>query len=247
MGPHTLLVELYCRISLLLSLSKDKYIYLNISHHIILIKPNIYFKTNQILKWSKYYDGSSYHCVCGLFLLQRSQEDLQTLVDAHKCIASLCHSKTKALQYIAGEVASTDKTVSLVLLLNDLTFFYFSFKVNLVHGGNVLDSGDLEVVESVAKTFLCRLSPLWGSGAKILSNFISNPDQFGNQTTLNISCNKFFLFLHFWTIYITTTLKWSCISDSKLQTTNSEESKHYKHWGSFYLSILSLVCVSIMY
>lgn len=101
-------------------------------------------------------------------------------MDAHKCIASLCHSKTKALQYIAGEVTLTDKTLSLILLLNNLTFFYFFFKVNLVHGGHVLDSADLEVVESVAKTFLGRRSPLWGNEAKIISNFISNPDHFGN-------------------------------------------------------------------
>lgn len=89
----------------------------------------------------------------------------------------------KALQYIAGEAAITDKTVSVLLLLNALTLFCFLFKVNLVHGSHVLDSADLEEVESVAKTFFSRLPPLWGSGAKILSNIISNPGHFGNQTT----------------------------------------------------------------
>lgn len=113
------------------------------------------------------------------------------MVDAHNCIASLCHNKIKALQYIAGEEAlmhtliHTHTYIYSLLLLNFLTLFYFSFKVNLVHGGHVLDSADLEVVESVAKTFLSRLPPLCGSGAKILSNFISNPGHFGNQTTLN--------------------------------------------------------------
>uniref|UniRef100_A0AAQ6IG98 AAA+ ATPase domain-containing protein n=1 Tax=Anabas testudineus TaxID=64144 RepID=A0AAQ6IG98_ANATE len=88
-----------------------------------------------------------------------NQEDLQALVDAHNCIASLCHNKIKALQYIA---------------------------VNLVHGGHVLDSADLEVVGSVAKTFLSRLPPLCGSGAKILSNFISNPGHFDLSGLLRI-------------------------------------------------------------
>lgn len=52
-----------------------------------------------------------YFCECGLFLFQRSQEDLLTLMDAHVCIASLCHDKTKALQYMAGEAALKGKTV----------------------------------------------------------------------------------------------------------------------------------------
>ncbi|XP_032390213.1 dynein heavy chain domain-containing protein 1 [Etheostoma spectabile] len=80
-----------------------------------------------------------------------SQEDLLALVDAHICIASLCHDKAKALQYIA---------------------------VNLVHGGHVLDSADLEVVDSVAKTCLSRVVPLWGSGPHILSDITSNPGHF---------------------------------------------------------------------
>ncbi|XP_018537954.1 dynein heavy chain domain-containing protein 1 [Lates calcarifer] len=88
-----------------------------------------------------------------------SQADLLALVDAHNCIANLCHDKTKALQYIA---------------------------VNLVHGGHVLDSADLEVVESVAKACLTRVSPLWGSVPHILSDFISNPGQFDLSGLLQI-------------------------------------------------------------
>ncbi|XP_056223855.1 dynein heavy chain domain-containing protein 1 [Seriola aureovittata] len=88
-----------------------------------------------------------------------SQEDLQALVDAHNCIASLCDNKTKALQYIA---------------------------VNLVHGGHVLDSADLVVVESVAKTCLSRVSPLWGSGPHSLSNIISSPGQFDLSGLLQV-------------------------------------------------------------
>ncbi|XP_071359544.1 dynein heavy chain domain-containing protein 1 isoform X2 [Trachinotus anak] len=88
-----------------------------------------------------------------------SQDDLLALVDAHNCIASLCHDKTKALQYIA---------------------------VNLVHGGHVLDSADLEMMESVAKTCLSRVSPLWGSGPHILSNIIRSPGQFDLSGLLQI-------------------------------------------------------------
>ncbi|XP_053191724.1 dynein heavy chain domain-containing protein 1-like [Scomber japonicus] len=88
-----------------------------------------------------------------------SQEDLQALVDAHICIASLCHNKTKALQYIA---------------------------VNLVHGGHVLDSTDLEVVESVAKTCLSTAAPLSDSGPHILSNIISSTGHFDMSELLQV-------------------------------------------------------------
>ncbi|XP_029028963.1 dynein heavy chain domain-containing protein 1 isoform X2 [Betta splendens] len=71
-----------------------------------------------------------------------SQEDLQVLINAHNCIARICPNRTKVLQYIA---------------------------VNLVHGSHVLDSADLEEVESVAKVFLSRFPPLWASGAKVSS------------------------------------------------------------------------------
>ncbi|XP_069545473.1 dynein heavy chain domain-containing protein 1 [Brachyistius frenatus] len=74
-----------------------------------------------------------------------SQEDLLALVDAHICTASLCHDQVKVLQYIA---------------------------VNLVHGGHVMDSADLEVVESVAKTCFSKVSPLSGSGPHLISNII---------------------------------------------------------------------------
>ncbi|XP_067441454.1 dynein heavy chain domain-containing protein 1 isoform X1 [Thunnus thynnus] len=88
-----------------------------------------------------------------------SQEDLQALVDAYICIASLCHNKTKALQYIA---------------------------VNLVHGGHVLDSADLEVVESVAKTCFNTVSPLSDSGPHILSNIISSTGNFDLSGLLQV-------------------------------------------------------------
>lgn len=103
-------------------------------------------------------------------------------MDAHICIASLCHDKNKALQYLAGEAALTDKTAPLVEFLYALTLLYFSFIVNIVHGGHVLDSADLEVVESVAKTCLSSESPPSGRGPHILSNII-DPGHFGNQTT----------------------------------------------------------------
>ncbi|XP_035515196.1 dynein heavy chain domain-containing protein 1-like [Morone saxatilis] len=90
----------------------------------------------------------TYKCLDQGIIYNWSQEDLLALMDAQISIASLCQNNTKALQYIA---------------------------VNLVHGGHVLDSADLEVVESVAKTCLSRLSPVWGSGPQILSNIINNP------------------------------------------------------------------------
>ncbi|XP_037619572.1 dynein heavy chain domain-containing protein 1 isoform X1 [Sebastes umbrosus] len=77
-----------------------------------------------------------------------SQEDLLVLVDALICIASRCHDTAKALQYIA---------------------------VHLVHGGHLLDSADLEVVDGVAKTCLSRASPLWAGGPHILSDNTSSP------------------------------------------------------------------------
>ncbi|XP_071386131.1 dynein heavy chain domain-containing protein 1 [Centroberyx affinis] len=88
-----------------------------------------------------------------------TQEDLLALVEAHVRIASLCHDKTKALEYIA---------------------------VSLVHGGHVSDSADLAVVESVAKTCLSTVSPLWGSGPHVLSNIISNPGRFDLSGLLQV-------------------------------------------------------------
>ncbi|XP_069387019.1 dynein heavy chain domain-containing protein 1 isoform X2 [Paralichthys olivaceus] len=87
------------------------------------------------------------------------QGDLLALVNAHNCISSLCPDKTKALQYIAG---------------------------NLVHGGHVFDSADLEVVENIGKACLSKVSPLWGSGQHILSDIISNPGQFDLPGLLQI-------------------------------------------------------------
>lgn len=130
-----------------------------------------------------------YACACGLFLFQRSQEDLLTLLDAHVSIAGLCHDKTKALQYIAGEAALKRKTVPQMCLLYAFNIcLIFLFKVNLVHGGHVLDAADLEVVESAAKAYLSRESPLWFGGEHILSKVISNPGHFGNQTTSCYFC-----------------------------------------------------------
>ncbi|KAM7419727.1 hypothetical protein PAMA_016693 [Pampus argenteus] len=87
-----------------------------------------------------------------------SQEDLQAMMDAYISIASLCHNKTKALQYIA---------------------------VNLVHGGHVSDSADLKVVESVAETCLTA-SPLSDTGPHILSNIISNTGCFDLSGLLQV-------------------------------------------------------------
>lgn len=102
-------------------------------------------------------------------------------MDAHIWIGSLCHDKTKALKYIAGEAAFTDKTVPLNQLLYALILLYFSFVVNLVHGGHVLDSADLKAVDSVAETCFSRESPLWSSGPHILSNITRILGRFGNQ------------------------------------------------------------------
>ncbi|XP_067352664.1 dynein heavy chain domain-containing protein 1-like isoform X2 [Channa argus] len=88
-----------------------------------------------------------------------SQEDLLALVDAYISIARLCDNKTTALHYIA---------------------------VSLLHGGHVLDSEDLEVVESVAKTFISRVSPLWCSGPKTLLNIVSNYSHFDLSELLRI-------------------------------------------------------------
>lgn len=104
-------------------------------------------------------------------------------MDALICIASRCHDTAKALQYIAGEAALTDTTAPLVQLLYALTLLYFSLIVHLVHGGHLLDSADLEVVDGVAKTCLSRASPLWAGGPHILSDNTSSPGHCGNQTT----------------------------------------------------------------
>ncbi|XP_077425986.1 dynein heavy chain domain-containing protein 1 [Vanacampus margaritifer] len=73
-----------------------------------------------------------------------SQTDLIALVDALISSASLCHDKTKALQYIA---------------------------VNLVHGGHVLESADSEVVRNTAESCFSTAPPM-ASGPHILANDI---------------------------------------------------------------------------
>ncbi|KAM9769930.1 dynein heavy chain domain-containing protein 1 [Menidia menidia] len=88
-----------------------------------------------------------------------NQEDLFALVDAHISIASPCCNRTKALKFIA---------------------------VNLVHGGHVMDSEDLKVVESIARTCFSTGSSILDSCLHILSNFQSNCDSFGNQMALNL-------------------------------------------------------------
>lgn len=52
-----------------------------------------------------------------------------------------------------------------------------------MHGGHVLDSADLEVMESLAKICLSTVSPLGGKGPQILTDFISHHGNFGNHTT----------------------------------------------------------------
>lgn len=152
----------------------------------------IYSETKHNLNWWQFNDGFGfYSCAFGLFVFRRSQEDLLALLDAHISIAGLCHDKTRALQYLAGEAALKWKSGNLkqnypscsVTVLSNLTLLCFSFKVSLVHGGHVLDSADLEVVESLAKICLSTVSPLGGKGPQILTDFISHHGNFGNHTT----------------------------------------------------------------
>ncbi|CAG5928788.1 unnamed protein product, partial [Menidia menidia] len=89
-----------------------------------------------------------------------NQEDLFALVDAHISIASPCCNRTKALQFIA---------------------------VNLVHGGHVMDSEDLKVVESIARTCFSTGSSILDSCLHILSNFQSNCDSFDLSGLLRLS------------------------------------------------------------
>nr|XP_043885125.1 dynein heavy chain domain-containing protein 1 [Solea senegalensis] len=100
---------------------------------------------------------------CGLLGRRRicswNQDDLAALVDAHDYIISLCHEKTKALQYIA---------------------------VGLVHGGHVLDSADVEEVENTAETCLRRESPLWSGGRHVLSGIVDNSGEFDSSRLLQI-------------------------------------------------------------
>ncbi|XP_072240771.1 dynein heavy chain domain-containing protein 1 [Leuresthes tenuis] len=88
-----------------------------------------------------------------------NQEDLYALVDAHIGIASLCHDKMKVLQYVA---------------------------VNLVHGGHVTDSADLEAVESVAQTCFSTESSLLGGWPHILANCISSCGHFDLSGLLQV-------------------------------------------------------------
>lgn len=112
-------------------------------------------------------------------------------MDAHITIAGLCHDKTRALQYIAGEAELKWKSGILkqnypscsVTVQSNLTLLCFLFKVSLVHGAHVLDSADLDVVESLAKICLSTVSPLGGKGPQILLDFISDHCNFGNHTT----------------------------------------------------------------
>ncbi|XP_054635114.1 dynein heavy chain domain-containing protein 1-like isoform X3 [Dunckerocampus dactyliophorus] len=77
-----------------------------------------------------------------------NQADLLALAHALISIASLCHDKTKALQYIA---------------------------VNLVYGGHVLESIDSEVVRSNVDTCFST-EPLLDSGPQMLANIISSAE-----------------------------------------------------------------------
>lgn len=61
-----------------------------------------------------------------------------------------------------------------------MTVLYFPLLVNLVHGAHVMDSADLEVVESVAKICFSAMSPLMGSGPRVLSKIISKSRHFGD-------------------------------------------------------------------
>ncbi|KAK2817387.1 hypothetical protein Q5P01_025578 [Channa striata] len=88
-----------------------------------------------------------------------SQEDLLALLDTYISIGCLCQNKAKALHYIA---------------------------VSLVHGGHVLDLEDLEMIDSVAKTFLSGVSPLWDGGPKILLKMTRNPGHFDLSGLLRI-------------------------------------------------------------
>uniref|UniRef100_A0AAQ5XW98 AAA+ ATPase domain-containing protein n=1 Tax=Amphiprion ocellaris TaxID=80972 RepID=A0AAQ5XW98_AMPOC len=88
-----------------------------------------------------------------------SQEDLLALVEAYICTASRCHDKTKVLQDIA---------------------------VNLVHGGHVMDSADLEVVESVATTCFSTVLPVLDSGPHIISNIVTTSGHFDLSRLLQV-------------------------------------------------------------
>ncbi|XP_041640066.1 dynein heavy chain domain-containing protein 1 [Cheilinus undulatus] len=79
-----------------------------------------------------------------------SHRDLLALMDEYLSVASRCHDRNKALNYIA---------------------------VNLVHGGHVLDSADLEVLESVAETCF-GTSPSSGSGPHVIADVIIKPGSF---------------------------------------------------------------------
>lgn len=117
----------------------------------------------------------------GLCVLERTQEDFLTLVSAYADTARLCEDKSKALCYMAGEKF---KQVNLVIL-----FFFkleskcvkFLLSVNIVYGGHVHNTGDLEAMESAAKVFLSRESPLWFCEDHILAHIINSPGNFGNQ------------------------------------------------------------------
>ncbi|XP_074546665.1 dynein heavy chain domain-containing protein 1 [Halichoeres trimaculatus] len=87
-----------------------------------------------------------------------SQNDLLALMDAYLCISSLCHNKPQALLYIA---------------------------VSLVHGGHVLDSADLKVLESVAEICFIKDASLQGSGPHTLFDVL-NPGNFDLSVSLQI-------------------------------------------------------------
>ncbi|XP_061765640.1 dynein heavy chain domain-containing protein 1-like isoform X1 [Nerophis ophidion] len=76
------------------------------------------------------------------------QSDLLALADAFISLASLCHDKPKALQYIA---------------------------VNLVYGGHVLESTDSDVVQSIVEICFSK-EPLLDSGPHMLANLVSRTE-----------------------------------------------------------------------
>ncbi|XP_053710883.1 dynein heavy chain domain-containing protein 1 isoform X1 [Synchiropus splendidus] len=101
--------------------------------------------------------------MCPKKMYHWSLDDLLTLVNAILNIVCHCHDKKKALQYVA---------------------------VNLVHGGHVLESADLEVMENTAKACFLML-PLVDTGPHLLTKVFSRSDRFDFSELLEVLDKSF--------------------------------------------------------
>lgn len=117
-----------------------------------------------------------------LSLLERTQEDFLALASAYTDAARPCEDSSQALCYMAGQTPQQFSLPPSVLFCElQSEFVGFISTVNTVYGGHVHNAFDLACMESAAKAFLSRETPLWLCGDHILADIVNSPGIFGNR------------------------------------------------------------------